>query len=186
MVLARSEGKVGNALDAELAPNRREVFAPVELYLVGNHARAILLIVAVLKVPARLRLLDPLADGLLLGTRSKVLDSAPNLQVLIGIAILVLGWALPRAEVGAARRKAKLVDVGHREGGPDVATGSVDDHDGLIGGIGEEAATGRVPTTPRVPLGLCESRDGSVGRRGIKDADGLLGPVSKLQRIRHD
>lgn len=67
-----------------------------------------------------------------------------------------------------------------------MADRGIDDDDAFVGGVCKVAAAGRVDTAPEVPFGLDEPRKSFVDRRGIKDADGLLGSVGKLQRIRHD
>ncbi len=67
-----------------------------------------------------------------------------------------------------------------------MTDGGVNDGDGLIVGVGEIAAAGRVDTTPEGPLGLNESRKALVDGRGVNDTDGLLGPVGKLQWAGHD
>jgi hypothetical protein len=186
LVQARGDGKVGHALDAQLGPDGRQVVAVVELHLVGDDAGAILLVRRILQVPARLRLLDELSERLLLGALGQVLDGAPDLEVLGGVAVFVLGRAFPRAQICPTGREAELVDGRDRERRQHVADRSVDNDDTIARGVGEVSATGRVDTAPEVPFGLGEPRKGFVDRGGIEDADGLLGSVGKLQRIRHD
>lgn len=186
LVLAGREGKVGDALNAQLVPHGTEVVAVVELDLVGDDARAEALILRVLQVPAISRLLDELANGLLLSIIGELLDGAPDLEVLGSIAILILGGALPGAQVGTVGGEAEIVDGRDGQRSQDVADGRVDDDDALVSGVGKVAAASRVDTAPEVPFGLGESRKSFVDRVGIKDADGLLGSVGELQRTGHD
>lgn len=186
LVLAGREGKVGDALNAQLVPYGAEVVAVVELDLVGDDARAEALILRVLQVPAISRLLDELANGLLLSTIGELLNGAPDLEILGGIAILILGGALPGAQVGTVGGEAEFVDGRDGQRSQDVADGRVDDDDALVSGVGKVAAASRVDTAPEIPFGLGESRKGFVDRVGIKDADGLLGSIGELQRIGHD
>ena len=186
LVLAGREGKVRDTLNAQLVPHGAEVVALVELDLVGDDARAETLILSVLQVPAIGRLLHKLANGLLLSIISDLLDGAPDLEVLGRIAILILGGALPGAQVGAVGGEAEIVDLGDGQRSQDMADGRVDDDDALVSGVGKVAAASRVDTAPEIPFGLGESRKGFVDRVGIKDADGLLGSVGELQRTGHD
>ena len=185
VVLARSQSKVGGTLDAQLVPNGDEVMALEELHLVGDEAGAVGLIGGVLQVPAALLLLDKLADRHLGGSIDAVLDGAPDLEVLGGVAGLVLGRPLPGDDKGAQGREAELVDVGNGQAQDELAAGGIDDIEGLGGCPAKEAAARRVRTAPQVSLGLGEPRKGRVDRGGVKDADGLLGSVGELQRGCH-
>lgn len=158
----------------------------VELDLVGHQTGAKALVGRVLHVPARHRLLHKLPKRLLFGSVS-ILDDAPDLEVLGGIAALVLGGTLPGAQIGALGRECQLVDrgqLGQRR--QDVADRGIDNGDAGIAGVGEVAAARRVDTTPEIPLGLDEPWEALVDRSGIDDADGLLGPEGKLQWAGHD
>lgn len=157
----------------------------MELNLVGDKASTVLLVGGVLKVPASLLLLDKATKRLLLAIGNTILDGAPNLQVLGRIAILILSRALPGDEEAAARREANFVDVEDRQGEDELAYRGIDNANGLRRGPAEEAATGRVGTAPEVSLGLGEPSERLVDGRGVKDTDGLLGSIGKLQRRRH-
>lgn len=99
MVIAWGNGKIGNTLSTQLIPNGAQVTALVELDLVGNNTGTVSLVESVLQVPARLILLHKSAHDLLLAAGRHVLDSVPDLKVLHGIALLVLGWPLPGDDV---------------------------------------------------------------------------------------
>lgn len=185
MLTARGQGELGDSLDAQLVPNCDEVVALEELHFVGDLTRAVGFVVGVLQVPVALLLLDELAYGLLGGGVNALLDGAPDLEVLGGIAGVVLGRALPGDEKGALGRKAELVDVGNGQVQGRLAAGGVDDADGLGRCPAKVAATRRVGTAPQVSLGLGEPRKGLVDRSGVKDANGLLGSVGELQRRCH-
>lgn len=130
MVLSRRKRKVGDSFHAELIPHRAQVSRLVELHLVRDGAGAEFLVGRVLQVPAGLLLLHKLAHngpvlfGLILGNQGP-----PHFQVLGRIAFLVLGVALPRDDVCAQGREAKLEDVRRGERGDDVADGGIDDRD---------------------------------------------------------
>jgi hypothetical protein len=171
-VVAGRQSEVRNALDTELVPYGSEVIALVELNLVGDGASAELLVVRVLQVPASLVLLDKLANNLTFSL-SNLINGAPHLQVLDRIAILVLGRPLPGDDVCAGGREAELVDVIGRQGGDDVAVGSIDNGDVLNGSPSEEAAVRRVFATSEVAFGALESRLVLVDRRGVEDANVL-------------
>lgn len=70
-------------------------------------------------------------------------------------------------------RKAQLVDIVSRQGGDDVAGGSVNDGDVLGRGPGEEATVRRVDTASKVPLGSLEARKILVQRCSIKNTNVL-------------
>ena len=150
----------------------------VELHLVGDEAGGVALVGRVLQGPAAQRLLHKLADGLGVG-------GPPDLQVLGGVASLVLAWALPRAQEGALGREGQLVDVDDGQDGNRAGVGGPDDRHDIRGGPGKVAAAGGVGRAPQVPLGAGEAGQGLVGGRGLEDADGLLGAIGKLQRS-HD
>lgn len=126
------------------------------------------------------------AKGLLLCAFRDLLDNAPDLEILGGIPSLIFRGAFPGAQKGAARGEIELVDVCDGERGDDMTNRGVDNINTFIRGICEIATAWRVCTTPEIPLRLSEPREGFVDRRGVKDTDGLLGSVSKLQRIGHD
>lgn len=185
MFLARGQGEVGSALDAQLVPNRDEVMALEELHFVGDEAGAVGFVGGVLQVPAALLLLDELAYRHLGGSIDALLHGAPDLEVLGRVAGLVLGGSLPGDDKGAQGREAELVDVDNGQVEDELAAGGVDHVESLGSGPAKEAATRRVGTAPQVSLGLGEPRKGLVDRSGVKDANGLLGPVGELQRGCH-
>lgn len=176
-----------DALNPQLVPDSDEVVTLKELDLVGHKAGAEALISRVLEVPAGLRLLHKLAQRLLHGSFGKILNRAPDLEVLGGIAVLVLGRALVGTQESALGREGQLEsshDFG--ESSQDVADGGIDNRDAIIGGIGEVATTRRVCTTPEVALRLHETRETLIDRRSINDTDGLLGAVGELKWLSHD
>lgn len=126
MVLARRDGEVNDTLNPKLIPDSAQVGALVELHLVGDAAGAEALVAGVLQVPAGLVLLHKLANNapLSLGA-SIVIDRPPDLQVLGGIAGLVLCRTLPGDDVSAQRRKTKLEDVLGGQHGGNISSGSV-------------------------------------------------------------
>ena len=126
MVLARRQSEVSHALHAKLVPWVAQILRLEELHLVGDTARAELLIRRVLQVPASLRLLHILADHCSLGTLRLVWQSLPDLQVLLSVALLVLARELPCNDVGAQRRESKLEDVDCRDGRNEVASRGID------------------------------------------------------------
>lgn len=126
MVLARRNRKVCDSFHAQLVPDGAQITRLVELHLVGDRAGAEGLVVGVLQVPASLRLLDKLPYHRPLGS-GIVGHSPPDLQILRRIAVLVLGWTLPRYEVRPQRRKSELENIRGGERGDDVADGRIDD-----------------------------------------------------------
>lgn len=186
MVLhARSKGEIGSPFNSELVPHLDEIMALIELDLVGDKTSTVLLVGSVLQIPTILVLLDKAAQGLLVLGSNTILNGAPDLQVLGSIAILVLGRALPSDEEGTAGGEANFIDARDRKGEDELTARGIDDADGLGGCPAEETATGRVSTAPEVALGLGEPSEGLVDGRGVKDTDGLLGSVGKLERRRH-
>ena len=131
MVLAGRQSKVGHALHVQLVGGVAQVVGLEELHLVGDTAGAELLVGRVLQVPAGLGLLHVLADHCALGGGGVGLvgQRLPDLQVLVGVAGLVLGWQLPCDDVGAQRREAELEDVDGGDGRDEVAGRGVDDRD---------------------------------------------------------
>lgn len=99
VVIAGGNGKVGNTLGTQLVPDGAQVTTLVELDLVGNNTGTVSLVESVLQVPARLILLHKSAHNLLLAACRHVLHRVPDLQVLDGISLLVLGWSLPGNDV---------------------------------------------------------------------------------------
>jgi hypothetical protein len=57
-----------------------------------------------------LLLLNEAAQGPLVLDSDAVLKGAPDLEILGGIAVLILGGPLPSDEEGAAGREADLID----------------------------------------------------------------------------
>lgn len=137
MVLAGRQSKIGHALHVQLVGGVAQVVGLEELHLVGDAAGAELLVGRVLQVPAGLGLLHVLADhcalsGLGLGLVGQRL---PDLEVLVGVAGLVLGWQLPCDDVGAQRGEAELEDVDGGDGRDEVAGRGVDDRNpGAVSG----------------------------------------------------
>jgi hypothetical protein len=104
MVLARRYREISHALHPKLVPDRFQVTAFVELNFVGDDAGAKALVERVLQVPACLIPLNELADNLSLAlSASIVVEGSPDLQVLRGIALLVLCRPLPGDDVGTQR-----------------------------------------------------------------------------------
>lgn len=95
MVVAWRNGKILHAFEPQLVPNSAEIIALVELNLVGDDARAILLVSRVAQVPACLALLHVFANGLTITISGTLFDGAPDLEVFDSIAIVVLGGTLP-------------------------------------------------------------------------------------------
>lgn len=182
---AGGQGEIGDSLDTQLVPNCDEVVVLEELHFVGDETGAVGFVGSVLQVPVALLLLDELAYRLLGGGINALLHGAPDLEVLCGIAGLVLGRSLPGDEKGAQGREAELVDVGDGQVQSRLAAGGVNHADGLGRCPAKVAATRRVGTAPQVSLGLGEPRKGLVDRSGVKDANGLLGSVGELQRRCH-
>lgn len=186
MVLASgSESKVSDSLHAKLVPDGDEIVRLIKLHLVGDEAGAVFFVGSVLEVPASLLLLDETTEGLLIGSGNTILNCAPNLQVLGGIAVVVLGRTLPRDEEAALGREAKLVDVEDRQCEDGSAGGGINDVDSLGGSPAKIAATWRVSTAAEVALRLGEAREGLVCWGGVKDTNVLEGPVGELQWRRH-
>lgn len=52
---------------------------------------------------------------------SVALDHAPDLEVLYGVSVRILGWALPGDEVGSEGRKCQFKDVIGRNGRNDMS-----------------------------------------------------------------
>jgi hypothetical protein len=127
MVLAGRQSKVGHALDVQLVRRVAEVVGLEKLHLVGDGAGAELLVGRVLQVPASLGLLHVLADHCALSGLGLVGQRLPDLEVLVGVAGLVLGWQLPCDDVGAQRGEAELEDVDGGDGRDEVAGRGVDD-----------------------------------------------------------
>lgn len=127
MVLAGRQSKVSHALDVQLVPGVAQVPRLKELHLVGDGACAEILVGRVLQVPASLRLLHKLANDCTLSALGLIRHSRPDLQVLLGIAFLVLGRQLPCEDVGAQRGEAELEDVEGGDGRDQVAGRGVDD-----------------------------------------------------------
>lgn len=123
MGLSRREGKIRHPLHTQLIPNGGQVFALVELNLVGYDAGTQLLVGGILQIPARLRLLDEFAHNRRLFSS---LNCAPHLKVLRSIAVLVLARPLPGDHIGSERGEAQLEDVLSDDGRDDVAGGGVD------------------------------------------------------------
>jgi len=109
-VHTRGDGKVGHALGAQFVPDGREVVAIVKLDLIRHHAGAEALVVGVLQVPARCRFLNESAKRLLLGPLVEGFNGAPDLEILSGVSILILGRALPGAQEGASRGETEVVN----------------------------------------------------------------------------
>lgn len=103
MVLAGRQGKVSHTVDAQLVPWVAEVLGLEELDLVGDGACAESLVRGILQIPASLRLLHKLADHCSFSSLFFGGHSRPDLKVLLGIAVLILGWQLPCDDVGAQR-----------------------------------------------------------------------------------
>jgi hypothetical protein len=185
ILAARSEGEVGGTLDSELVPDRDEVVALVELDLVCYKTSTVLLISCVLKVPALLLFLNKAAQGLLILTSNALLYNTPDLEVLGGIAILILARALPGNDESATGRETEFVNVEDRERKDLLTSRGINNGDNLRGGPTEVTSTGRVNTVSEVALGLVEPSERLVDGRSVKDADGLLGSEGKLQRRRH-
>lgn len=116
-----SKSEIRHALNPQFVPDGLEVVAVVELDLVCDEAGAILFVCCVLQVPAILRLLHKLAERLLSRLISGRLDGAPDLEILGGIASLVLGGSFPSSNEGAPGRKAQLIDGGQGKRSQDLA-----------------------------------------------------------------
>jgi hypothetical protein len=116
VLAARSKSKVGNTLDSELVPDLDEIVTLVKLDFICNETSTVLLISCVLKVPALLLLLNKAAEGLLVLTRDTFLYDTPDLEVLGGISVLILGRSFPGDDESTARRETEFVDVGDGEG----------------------------------------------------------------------
>lgn len=144
MVLAGRQSKVGHALHVQLVGGVAQVVGLEELHLVGDTAGAELLVGRVLQVPASLGLLHVLADHCALGGGGVGLvgQRLPDLQVLVGVAGLVLGWQLPCDDVGAQRREAELEDVDGGDGRDEVAGRGVDDRNPACGQRGPPLSYG--------------------------------------------
>lgn len=120
MILAWRNSEIRHAFYTQLVPNRCQVAALVELYLVRDHAGTIPLVVRVLEVPAGLRLLNEAAHDVLLSVTSfqrirPTLDYPPDLEVLDRIALVVFTRSLPSDRECSQRREANLKDVRCRE-----------------------------------------------------------------------
>ena len=183
---ARGEGVAGSALHAKLIPNRDQIVALVELDLIGDEPGAVLLICRILQVPVTLLLLDEAANGLLLRTGNAVLSGTPDLEVLGGVTVLILAGPLPCDDEAAAGREADFVDIEDGQAHDLTTGGGINDSHILGGSPAKEPAAWRVVAASQVSFRLGEPRKGLVDRIGIKETDGLLGSVSKLQRRSHD
>lgn len=117
------QSKVLDTLDAQLVVDGTQVGRLVEVHLVGDGASTELLIESVLQVPASLVLLHELANNLAGGL---VVNGTPDLEVLDGITVLVLGGSLPGDDVSAEGRVAQLEDVLGGQSGDCVALSRVD------------------------------------------------------------
>lgn len=197
-VLTRRERKITHALDPQLIPHLGQVIALEELDLVGDDASAEALVGRVLEVPAGLRLLDPAPhDSMGLGGGvGRLLHDLPDLEVLGGVAIGVLGRTLPGDEVGSEGGEAQLEDILGGDGRDDVTDGGVDDGDPtpirlvrrLLGRgtyfSGEAQAKyrpqGEYALQRRFPSGLnCQSR------LATRSGAGLDLPLKPRQRLIH-
>lgn len=142
------ESKVCHALSSQLVPDSLEIIAVVKLYFVGYETGAVSLIGGVLQIPAVLGLLHKLPQRLLGRSFSKVLDGAPDLEILGGIAVFILGRSFPCRKIGTTRGKADLVDIGQGEGGQNIAGGGISNAHAFIRDPSEVAATWGVYTAP--------------------------------------
>ena len=129
VVLARSDRKVRNPLHTQLIPDLRQVLALVELDFVGDDPGTVTLVGGVLKVPARLRLLDELAHRRVHVAVLGRLDDLPDLQVLDRIAVGILGRALPGDQVGSEGRESQLENVISSDGRDHMSDRGIDDGD---------------------------------------------------------
>lgn len=91
MVFTGRDSEVHHALHTQLVPHFRQIVALIDLHLIRHHAGTEALVKSVLKVPARLRLLNELAQGLFLflGPLGEILDNSPDFQVFYRVASLV-------------------------------------------------------------------------------------------------
>lgn len=101
MVLAGRQSEIGHAFNTELVPWIAQIFRLEELDLVGDTASAELLVGRVLQVPAGLRLLHVFADDCALGALSLIRQGLPDLQVLLGVTLIILRRQLPCDDVCA-------------------------------------------------------------------------------------
>lgn len=123
-ILAGRDGEISDPLNSQLVPDLGEVLALVELDFIGDDARAMTLIGGVLKVPARLRLLDEAAHDYIFIFAGHDL---PNLQILHSITIGILGGTLPGDQIGSKRRETQLEDVLRGNGGDNVSDRRIND-----------------------------------------------------------
>lgn len=174
MGFPRRQREVSHALDAQLVPDGAQIVRLVELHLVGDGARAKHLVRRVLQVPAILVLLHILADhGAVLVVLGLVGHGPPDLEVLDGIAVVVLGGTLPRDDVCAEGREAQLVDVWGGERGDDVAARGIHHRDVFGRGPRKIPAVGRVAAAAEVALGPLEAGQRLVDGRGVEEPDAL-------------
>lgn len=139
---------VSDTLNPKLVPHVDKVVAFIELDLVGDLSSAVLFVSGVLEIPTTLVLLDELGERLLVGAGDALLHYAPDLEVLGGIAGLILGGSLPCYNEGALWREAQLVDVEKRETQRFGTSVGIDYGDGLRRGPTEEPTTWGVSTAP--------------------------------------
>lgn len=154
-----SQGVARSSFNSKLVPDSDQIVALVELHLVGNESRTVLLIGRILEVPVPLLLLDETSQGPLVLDSDALLEGAPHFEVLGGVAVLILARSLPRDEERTTRGEADLVDIDDGQCQDYLATGGVDDCDGLRRGVAEEAAAGRVVAASKVSFRLDERRD---------------------------
>ena len=108
MILARRDSKVCNALDPQLIPDLGQIVALVDLDFVGDDSSTEFLVKGILQIPACLGLLYESANGLFLNAlgRSLLIDDQPDLEILDGVTVVVLGRSLPGDDVGSEGREA--------------------------------------------------------------------------------
>ena len=92
--------------------------ALIDLHLIRHDPATEALVKSVLKVPARLRLLNKLANSLFLspGPLGGMLHNSPDFEVFYRVTGLVFRRPLPCDDVSAQGREAKLIDVLGGEG----------------------------------------------------------------------
>lgn len=100
VLASRRKGEISGPFDPQLVPDGDEVVALVELDLIRDQPSTVLLVGRVLEVPAALLLLNKASNGLLVSSGDAVLDCPPDLEVLGGVAGLILGWPLPGNDKG--------------------------------------------------------------------------------------
>lgn len=156
----------------------------VKLHLVGNSARAVLLIRGILQVPSRLVALNKLSNHLLSALHilnRLILLALPHLQILNRISILILRWPLPGNQIASLRRETQLIHIRDLQLANHESSASLYAGNALVASVCEIATAWRVHGTASGALWLLKAWERGIDGRGVDDANLLEGAVGKLR-----